>query len=274
MEKQISIATAASDEVKDVTISPGVTTREVLDEVGLQGYQLSRKGGEPLGPDTDLFKNTSDGEKLFATPEDVSVGEGGSASPRFPIVPGMLSDFIIDRYIRNRDSYKEEYLFGKKRVRVIRVRPFKYSAKSDRVRIEKIGKYKMKKINSIAKKTYPYWKENGWIKMGKTYRGYYKTDYGSCRGLVKENYKGSYSFYIFNPPKALRGNEHWQCFSHKGNGKYAIHFSHKPKDVNSGIIALEQLLRKAVRQKTKGENRCFSNVLNVREYVSNLLRKI
>ncbi len=81
MEKQVSIVVAASGEIKDIALSPGATVREVLNEAGLHGYQLSRKGGELLEPDTDLFEEATDSEKLYATPQDVSVGEGGSASP-------------------------------------------------------------------------------------------------------------------------------------------------------------------------------------------------
>ena len=76
MEKQISIVVAASGEIKDIALSEGATVKEVLQEASLQGYQLSRKGGEVLAPDTDLYSEAMDSEKLYATPEDVSVGVG------------------------------------------------------------------------------------------------------------------------------------------------------------------------------------------------------
>ena len=78
MEKQISIVVAASGEIRDIALSEGATVREVLKEIDLQGYQLSRKGGEVLNPNTNLYSEAMDGEKLYATPEDVSVGLGGS----------------------------------------------------------------------------------------------------------------------------------------------------------------------------------------------------
>ena len=74
MEKQISIVVAASGEIRDIALSEGATALEVLNEVGLQGYQLSRKGGDVLAPGTDLYLEAMDKEKLYATPEDVSVG--------------------------------------------------------------------------------------------------------------------------------------------------------------------------------------------------------
>ena len=79
MEKQVSIVVAASGEIKDIALSPGATVMEVLNEAGLQGYKLSRKGGELLAPDTDLYSEAMDTEKMYATPEDVSVGISGIA---------------------------------------------------------------------------------------------------------------------------------------------------------------------------------------------------
>ncbi len=82
MEKQISIVVAASGDIKDIALSPGASVSEVLAEADLQGYQLSRKGGELLAPDADLYAVAMDSEKLYATPEDVSVGVVGSAFKR------------------------------------------------------------------------------------------------------------------------------------------------------------------------------------------------
>lgn len=278
MEKQISIVVAASGEIKDIAISPGATVREILDEAGLQGYQLSKKGGEPLDPDTDIFDATTDSEKLDATPEDVSVGSGGSASAS---KPSFLKNAIINfiRVVCPRLLYKyEKWCYaGVKRVRIIGVRSFKLSHRSKKAQFRRKRKYKRKQTKIVRKnREYPYWKENGWQKRQDTYRGYYKTSYGMWRGMVKENYKSRYSFYIFYPPEALRDHKHWQCFSYKGNGKHAIHFSRKPRDISSGIITVEQLLREAIEQNRKGGQRCFLDVpnLNIREYVLNQLRRI
>ena len=78
MEKQISVVVAGSDEIRDIGIPPGITVREVLDDLSLKDYKLSRKGGELLTLETDLYETANDSEKLFATPP-VSVGVGGSA---------------------------------------------------------------------------------------------------------------------------------------------------------------------------------------------------
>jgi len=64
MEKQISVVIAASGEIKDITLAEGATVRDVLSEIQLQGYQLSKKGGEVLDPNTDLYAEAKDSEKL------------------------------------------------------------------------------------------------------------------------------------------------------------------------------------------------------------------
>ena len=123
MEKQISIVVAASGEIKDIAISTGATVREVLNEAGLQGYQLSRKGGEPLDPDTDLFAETSDSEKLYATPEDVSVGYGGSASAQISFLKKGITSFLKIKFPHLLEAV---HCSVKKGVRIIRSRPFSF----------------------------------------------------------------------------------------------------------------------------------------------------
>jgi hypothetical protein len=107
MEKMVSVVIAASGEIKDIALSPGATVREILKEAGLNGYQLSRKGGEPLAPDTDLYAEATDSEKLYATPEDVSVGVGGSASPTtFQKCKMYISDLV-----NNSGSHRPDQLY-------------------------------------------------------------------------------------------------------------------------------------------------------------------
>ena len=63
------------DKILDLEIAPGVTVHEALKEAGLQGYQLSRRGNDqPLESRANLYDLVENNEKLYATPEDVSVG--------------------------------------------------------------------------------------------------------------------------------------------------------------------------------------------------------
>ena len=277
LEKHISIVVAASGEIKDLAISQGATVKEILNEAGLEGYQLSRKGGEPLDPNTDIYDAASDLEKLYATPEDVSVGNGGSA----PV--SRLSNFLekinnIDLYrnMCNPDAHKRGWMYFLKRknVRLIGVRHFDVSTELKRVRVKRKRNYIRTTTKTISRnKEYPYWQENGWKRLGRMYRGYYTTDYGTWNGLIEENYRGSYSFHIFNPPEVLKNSFHWSCFSNKGNGKYSIHFSRKPRDVSSGIIKVEQIIRESFK-KEKGGKPCFLGTGSLKEYILNRLGMI
>ncbi len=104
MEKQVSIVVAASGEIKDLALTEGATVREVLSETGLKGYQLSRKGGELMGPETDLYTEATDLEKFYATPEDVSVGLRGETPPaKWHKFVRWISDYITDKWVGRPD---------------------------------------------------------------------------------------------------------------------------------------------------------------------------
>lgn len=221
MQKIISVVVAGSGQIKDIAITPGVTTKRVLEEAGLgeDTYVLSRKGGDALATDADIYNLVSDKEKIYATPEDVSVGDS-TASPS-----GALGNYQV-KLIRTRRIYPERM---PKPVSLTKTREFK------EIKLIKTGK------------DIPYWQESSWIKTRGTFRGTFKTDYGSWRGLIERNYEGDYSFYIFELPQVLKDSDHGQCFSHKGNGKFQIHFSEKPENVDSGILTVESVIAEAFR---------------------------
>lgn len=63
----------------DATIHPGTTTAEVLRAAGKDPsrWQLQRKQGESfvsLGANDDIFAKVESGDKLFASPTDLTVG--------------------------------------------------------------------------------------------------------------------------------------------------------------------------------------------------------
>jgi hypothetical protein len=214
------VVVAGSGQIKDIAITPGVTVKRVLEEAGLQdNYILSRKGSDAMANDADIYNLVSDKEKLYATPEDVSVGDSTAS-------PSGDQNYSQAKLIRTRKLYPEAIA---QPVRLTAIRQFKS------IKLIKTGK------------DIPYWQESSWIKTGGTFRGFYKTDYGSWRGLIERNYKGDYSFYIFEPPQVLKNSDHGQCFTYKGNSKYEIHFSEKPKDVDSGIITIESVIAETFR---------------------------
>ena len=98
---------------------------------------------------------------------------------------------------------------------------------------------------TIKRSEVPYWQERGWKQEGKTYRGTYKTAYGSFIGRIEQVRPGNFRLYIFDPPEQLRKHAHWTCFQSKGDKSYRVHMSRMPADVSSGILAIERLLTEA-----------------------------
>ena len=252
-EKQVTIVVAASGDSKDVMLSPGATVREVLEESSLPGYQLSRKGGEPFAPNTDLSEEAADGEKFYATPSNVSVGGGGS-TPLFRVLNSLKTkiDYLVNRI---RQIFKKRVRCclppsKQKRVRIIRTRSFKAKVKRGRVTVKPRVTRNGKAAQIIGMdKDYPYWKENGWVKVKNGYQGYYKTDYGRWRGFVQENYKGNYSFFIIDPPEEVMKSTHGPCFFDLGDEIHTVHFNEAPKDMSSGIVVVEKTISQAFSKK-------------------------
>jgi hypothetical protein len=69
--KRVAVVVAASNRgPQDVTIHPGTTANEVLNELGLQGYVLSHKSGNTyFGSDENIYSQANDGDLLYATTE-------------------------------------------------------------------------------------------------------------------------------------------------------------------------------------------------------------
>jgi len=73
--KQISIVVAGSGQIHDVKIEPGTTVGDVLEELNLSDYLLSRGPKEPFYAKADtLYDKLDAGEKLFASTK-AEVGE-------------------------------------------------------------------------------------------------------------------------------------------------------------------------------------------------------
>ena len=250
-EKQVLITVSASGQVKELALSPGATVQEVLDEAGLQDYQLSKEGGEPFPLDGDLYSLVEDGDKLSASPANPKVGRGGSAS-LLKIITALktVRDYILNKIRIFFNRIKNYRVFRPKRVRMIRTKYIRRYGGTKKARVTKNFKRKVARVtNEITGKSY--WQKNGWEKERNEYKGYFKTKYGKWRGLVREVFSGEYLVYIFKPPSALEYSTHWECFISKGNGLYLIHFSQKPRDVSSAIMAVEEVISESFEDKRK-----------------------
>ena len=69
MAKNLAVVVAGSGgEIKDITIRPGTTARDILRDTGLEGYVLSRGASEaPFGENENVYSLVRDGDKLYAS---------------------------------------------------------------------------------------------------------------------------------------------------------------------------------------------------------------
>jgi hypothetical protein len=51
--------------------------------------------------------------------------------------------------------------------------------------------------------------------------------------------------YIKDPPVKLQSHEHWQCFNHKGDGWYLVHFLYDLKGLDDAILNVQRLIAEA-----------------------------
>jgi len=75
--KRIIVAVAGTEgkrEYQDVNIPPGTKSRDVLGQLGLEGFQLSRPNGGAFGFNDDVYPDVEDGQKVWATKADVEAG--------------------------------------------------------------------------------------------------------------------------------------------------------------------------------------------------------
>lgn len=76
--KKILIQIAGDEgkkEYRDVQILPGTKALDVLNKLGLNGFQLAKPDGGAFGFNDNLYDEVGDGQKLYATKADVEAGD-------------------------------------------------------------------------------------------------------------------------------------------------------------------------------------------------------
>jgi hypothetical protein len=73
--KHLSVVVAGSGQIRDLQIEPGTTAKDVLDQLNLNDYLLSKGSNEPFFANADsIYDKVNDGEKIFASTK-AEVGE-------------------------------------------------------------------------------------------------------------------------------------------------------------------------------------------------------
>ena len=97
----------------------------------------------------------------------------------------------------------------------------------------------------VQRRQIPYWQERGWSRDNNVYTGNYQTPYGAFVGQIEQERSGHISFYLYGPSPEIQRHSHWTCFQHRGNDWYSVHMAREPRDVGSGIMTIERLIREA-----------------------------
>jgi hypothetical protein len=66
--KRLSVVVAGTGQIRDVEIQPGTTAGDILNQLGLKDYLLSKGPNDPFFAAAEsVFDKVNDGEKIFAS---------------------------------------------------------------------------------------------------------------------------------------------------------------------------------------------------------------
>lgn len=99
----------------------------------------------------------------------------------------------------------------------------------------------------VQRNSVPFFQERGWRRKNGSLRGFYRTRHGSFEGWIKNPFSKNADYYIKRPPKAVVSGPHGACFTERRREVFSIHFSPRPRDVNTGIRAVERVILEALR---------------------------
>ena len=66
--KKLSVVVAGTGQIKDIEIQPGATAKDILDQLGLPDYLLSKGPNDPFFANAEsVYDKVNHGEKIFAS---------------------------------------------------------------------------------------------------------------------------------------------------------------------------------------------------------------
>jgi hypothetical protein len=66
--KHLSVVVAGTGQIRDVQIQPGTTAGDILNELSLRDYLLSKGPNDPFFANAEsVYEKVADGEKIFAS---------------------------------------------------------------------------------------------------------------------------------------------------------------------------------------------------------------
>jgi hypothetical protein len=210
--KKICVSIVGSGQLHEVTIEPGTTAGDILRGLNLSDYLLSRSPSAEFFANTEsVYEKLADGQKTFASTK-ATVG-------------GEFLDAIIQSAIRHFNQPQ-----------AIQAAP------STLPNVVRVTHARTTHAVPIRRQLLPYWQEAGWSKNGSVYHGNYQTRYGAYQGWIEERSPYEIRFYILAPPSDVLESSHGVCFQPHRKNWFNVHMSTRPKDVSSGIVAIERLI--------------------------------
>ena len=74
--KRLSVVIAGTGQIRDVEIEPGTTAGDILNQLSIKDYLLSKGPNDPFFPAAEsVYDKVGDGEKIFASTK-AAVGKG------------------------------------------------------------------------------------------------------------------------------------------------------------------------------------------------------
>jgi hypothetical protein len=220
--KPVTVQMLESGKLVDRTIAPGTTAADLLRDIGLPNGLLSRsRDGEFLANADTVYDKITDGQKLFAS-TPASVGSS---------------------FFENLISIAIEKIEGKYLSKPIEG---KYLSRPNEV-LTMPGGADRRPAPVVERQEIPYWRERGWKRTGWTYKGNYVTPYGAFAGWISQPSITDIQFYIQHPPACVFESSHAGCFQPRDKDWFFVHMYRRPRDVSSGIAAIERLLTDCFR---------------------------
>ena len=94
--KKLSVVVAGTGQIRDVEIQPGTTAGDVLHQLNLPDYLLSKGPNEPFFAAAEsVYDKVNNGEKIFtetASPGGIDVRSGGTPDPHRVAIRNIRRD--------------------------------------------------------------------------------------------------------------------------------------------------------------------------------------
>jgi hypothetical protein len=220
MSKTLAVIVSGAperDRLREVTIGPGTRAIDMLNELGLQDYMLSRDGSAEFFADQEeVYGVLEDGAKVRATSR-ATVGVASFWETVWAALVGLFAE--------------EAAVPAVEKV-LVRSRPVRQSNLGTHIRAD----------------TRPLWQLRGWQRAapGRLVGAFRVPKLGSYAGEIIVTH-GSPDFFLISPPNSLLQGAHGSCFRPREPGRYWVHFSQSSSDIDSGLVAVEGLLAAALK---------------------------